>query len=124
MFPLLTSVTDGAAVRKKLSSVSTLMVMAMMALTMTIKAITVSMVLTLVCVIQAVQGGVIAHIRLVVAAVVAVDGILVGVGGVVVVEVSHARLVRLVQKLPGRTVHLQRMIILIDTDQFCISSKL
>ena len=122
MSPLLTSVTDGAAVRKKLSSVSTLMVMAMMALTMTIKAITVSMVLTLVCVIQAVQGGVIAHIRLVVAAV-AVDGILVGVGGVVV-EVSHARLVRLVQKLPGRTVHLQRMIILIDTDQFCISSKL
>ena len=124
MSPLLTSVTDGAAVRKKLSSVSTLMVMAMMALTMTIKAITVSMVLTLVCVIQAVQGGVIAHIRLVVAAVVAVAGILVGVGGAVVVEVSHARLVRLVQKLPGRTVHLQRMIILIDTDQFCISSKL
>ena len=123
MTPLLTSVTDGAAVRKKLSSMSTLMVMAMMALTMTIKAITVTMVLTLVCVIQAVQGGVIAHIRLVVAAVVAVDGILVGVGGVVV-EVSHARLVRLVQKLPGRTVHLQRMIILIDTDQFCISSKL
>ena len=123
MFPLLTSVTDGAAVRKKLSSVSTLMVMAMMALTMTIKAITVTMVLTLVRVIQAVQGGVIAHIRLVVAAVVAVDGILVGVGSVVVVEVSHARLVRLVQKLPGRTVHLQRMIILyIDTDQFCISS--
>ena len=100
------------------------MVMAMMALTMTIKAITVSMVLTLVCVIQAVQGGVIAHIRLVVAAVVAVAGILIGVGGAVVVEVSHARLVRLVQKLPGRTVHLQRMIILIDTDQFCISSKL
>ena len=99
------------------------MVMAMMALTMTIKAITVSMVLTLVCVIQAVQGGVIAHIGLVVA-VVAVAGILVGVGGVVVVVVSHARLVRLVQKLPGRTVHLQRMIILIDTDQFCISSKL
>ena len=99
------------------------MVMAMMALTMTIKAITVSMVLTLVCVIQAVQGGVIAHIRLVVAAVVAVARILIGVGGVVV-EVSHARLVRLVQKLPGRTVHLQRMIILIDTDQFCISSKL
>ena len=124
MFPLLTPVTDGAAVRKKLSSVSTLMVMAMMALTMTIKAITVSMVLTLVCVIQAVQGGVIAHIRLVVAAVVAVAGILIGVGGVVVVVVSHARLVRLVQKLPGRTVHLQRMIILIDTDQFCISSKL
>ena len=123
MFPLLTSVTDGAAVRKKLSSMSTLMVMAMMALTMTIKAITVSMVLTLVCVIQAVQGGVIAHIGLVVAAV-AVDGILVGVGGVIVVVVSHARLVRLVQKLPGRTVHLQRMIILIDTDQFCISSKL
>ena len=122
MSPLLTSVTDGAAVRKKLSSMSTLMVMAMMALTMTIKAITVTMVLTLVCVIQAVQGGVIAHIRLVVAAVV-VDGILVGGGGVVV-EVSHARLVRLVQKLPGRTVHLQRMIILIDTDQFCISSKL
>ena len=99
------------------------MVMAMMALTMTIKAITVTMVLTLVCVIQAVQGGVIAHIRLVVAAV-AVAGILIGVGGAVVVEVSHARLVRLVQKLPGRTVHLQRMIILIDTDQFCISSKL
>ena len=123
MFPLLTSVTDGAAVRKKLSSMSTLMVMAMMALTMTIKAITVPMVLTLVCVIQAVQGGVIAHIGLVVAAV-AVDGILVGVGGVIVVVVSHARLVRLVQKLPGRTVHLQRMIILIDTDQFCISSKL
>ena len=97
--------------------------MAMMALTVTIKAITVTMVLTLVCVIQAVQGGVIAHIRLVVA-VVAVAGILVGVGGAVVVEVSHARLVRLVQKLPGRTVHLQRMIILIDTDQFCISSKL
>ena len=124
MSPLLTSVTDGAAVRKKLSSMSTLMVMAMMALTMTIKAITVTMVLTLVCVIQAVQGGVIAHIRLVVAVAAAVDGILIGVGGVVVVEVSHARLVRLVQKLPGRTVHLQRMIILIDTDQFCISSKL
>ena len=123
MFPLLTPVTDGAAVRKKLSSVSTLMTMTMMALTMTIKAITVTMVLTLVCVIQAVQGGVIAHIRLVVA-VAAVAGILIGVGGVVVVEVSHARLVRLVQKLPGRTVHLQRMIILIDTDQFCISSKL
>ena len=98
------------------------MVMAMMALTMAIKAITVPMVLTLVCVIQAVQGGVIAHIRLVVVAVVAVSGIL--GGGGVVVEVSHARLVRLVQKLPGRTVHLQRMIILIDTDQFCISSKL
>ena len=84
----------------------TVMTMTMMALTMAIKAITVTMVLTLVCVIQAVQGGVIAHIRLV-AAVAAVDGILVGVGGVVV-EVSHARLVRLVQKLPGRTVHLYK----------------
>ena len=87
----------------------TVMTMTMMALTMAIKAITVTMVLTLVCVIQTVQGGVIAHIRLVVA-VAAVAGILSGVGGVVV-EVSHARLVRLVQKLPGRTVHLYKRLL-------------